>query len=169
MGYAQVSASFELDASLVDQSSFDEVKRKGIVGGQGGGGVVGVERPRSSTFLGSLGWPSFGESLGSMLNGGERSSIQEMRGTAASKSIPLLSTPQSLLFVDLRLVPGEERTFRFSFTLPKGLPASHKGKAMKVVYNLNIGTQRGGPSTSSHQVQRVSIPFRVFSSVDGMS
>lgn len=166
MGYAQITASFQLDGSLVNQSSFEEVKRKGVLGGQGGGGVVGVERPRSNTFLGSLGWTGLGDSLNGLLNGGEMSSIKEMRGTAASKSIPLLSTPQSLLFVDLRLAPGEERSFSFSFTLPKGLPASHRGKAMKVVYDLVIGTQRAGVGKGSQQVKKVSVPFRVFSGVD---
>jgi hypothetical protein len=34
MGYAQINASFTVDGSLVNQSAFDEVKRKGVVGGQ---------------------------------------------------------------------------------------------------------------------------------------
>jgi len=78
----------------------------------------------------------------------------------------LLSTPQSLLFVDLRLAPGDEKSFSFAFTLPKGLPASHKGKAVKFSYNLIIGTQRpNGPKEVQH-VNRINIPFRVFSGVN---
>lgn len=51
MGYAQVMGSFILDGSLVNQAPFEEVKRKGVVGGQGGGGVVGVERTKRESGL----------------------------------------------------------------------------------------------------------------------
>ena len=37
MGYAQVAGSFTLDGSLINQAPFEEVKRKGVVGSQGGG------------------------------------------------------------------------------------------------------------------------------------
>ena len=33
MGYAQISASFTVDSSLINQSAFDEVKRQGVVAG----------------------------------------------------------------------------------------------------------------------------------------
>lgn len=168
MAYAQVTASFTLDGSLVSQSPFEEAKRKGVLGGQGGGGVVGVERARSSNgFLRTLGWNSIGESIGGLLNGGDLSSIKEMREVAASRAIPLLSTPQSLLFVDLRLSPEEEQSFSFSFTLPRGLPASHKGKAIRIAYNLVIGTQRESASKDKQQVSSIRVPFRVFSGVNG--
>lgn len=169
MGYAQINASFTVDGALIDQSPFEVVKRKGVLGGQGGGGVVGVEKSRSSGgFFGAFGLNNIGESLSGLLNPGELSSIKEMRGVAASKAIPLLSTPQSLLFVDLRLSPGDEKSFKFSFNLPRGLPASHKGKAIKISYNLIIGTQMATIGTSSQQqVRRVNVPFRVFSGVNG--
>jgi RAB6A-GEF complex partner protein 2 len=168
MGYAQVTASFTLDGSLVNQNPFEEVKRKGIVGGQGGGGVVGVESTKKTNSLfGALGLNNIGESLGGLLNSGGLSSIKEMRNTANSRAIPLLSTPQSLLFVDLRLSPGESRSYRFRFTLPNGLPASHRGKALKITYNLVIGTQRPGSLRDAQHVRRVNFPFRVFSGVNG--
>jgi hypothetical protein len=168
MGYAQVTASFTLDGALVNQTPFEEVKRKGIVGGQGGGGVVGIEHTKKSNSLfGALGWNNIGESLGGLLHSGELSSIKEMRDTANSRAIPLLSTPQALLFVDLRLSPGESRSYRFRFTLPNGLPASHRGKAIKITYNLVIGTQRSGSLRDGKHVRRASFPFRVFSGVNG--
>lgn len=166
MGYAQIMGSFTLDGSLINQAPFEEVKRKGVVGGQGGGGVVGVERTkRDSGLFGALGWGNIGESLGGLLGNSELSSIREMRGIASSKTVPLISTPQSILFVDLRLAPGESRGYKYSFTLPSGLPPTHKGKSMKVAYYLTIGTQRPG-SAKDQQVKQVDVPFRVFGSVN---
>ncbi|KAI1514277.1 Rgp1 multi-domain protein [Pyrenophora tritici-repentis] len=166
MGYAQIMGSFTLDGSLINQAPFEEVKRKGVLGGQGSGGVVGVEKTkRESGLFGALGWGNIGESLGGLLGPSEPSSIREMRGIASSKTVPLITTPQSILFVDLKLAPGESRSYKYSFTIPRGLPPSHKGRSMKVAYNLTIGTQRAG-STKEQQVKHVDIPFRVFGSVN---
>lgn len=171
MGYAQISGSFTVDGSLINQGPFEEVKRKGAVGGQGGG-VIGVEpNKRDSGLLGGFGWgrgsgwSNIGESIGGLLGGGELSSIKDMRGIANSRSVPLLSTPQSILFVDLRLAPGESKSFKYSFKLPRGLPPSHRGKAIKIAYKLVIGTQRPGGS-KEQQVRSVDIPFRVLGSVN---
>lgn len=167
MGYAQVTGSFQLDGSLVNQGPFEEVKRKGVVGGQGGGGVVGVERSKKESGLfGALGWGNFGGSLGGLLSGVEKSSIKAMRNIAGSRSVPLLSTPQSILFVDLELAPGESKTFAYSFTLPRGLPPSHRGRAMKVNYQLIVGTQRAS-SSGGQQINQIEFPFRVLGGVDG--
>ena len=167
MGYAQVSATFTLDGSLIDQSPFEVVKRKGFLGGQAGGGVVGVKTPETTgKFFGGFTLNSIGESLGGLLNGSDLSSLKEMRNLTSSRAIPLLSTPQSLLFVDLQLEPGAEKSFSFKYTLPQGLPSSHRGKALKVVYNLVIGIQ-GAPGDKDMQaVRQVNIPFRVFSGVN---
>ncbi|KAH7356938.1 Rgp1-domain-containing protein [Rhexocercosporidium sp. MPI-PUGE-AT-0058] len=165
MGYAQIHGSFTIDASLISQAPFEEVKRKGAVGGQGGG-VIGVENnKRDSGLLRGFGWGNIGESLGGLLGGGELSSIKDMRGIANSRSIPLLSTPQSILFVDLRLSPGESRAYSYTFKLPRGLPPSHRGKAIKICYKLVIGTQRPG-GAKEQQVKSVEVPFRILGSVN---
>lgn len=165
MGYAQIHGSFTLDGSLISQAPFEEVKRKGAVGGQGGG-VIGVEsNKRDSGLLRGFGWGNIGESLGGFLGGGELSSIKDMRGIASSRAIPLLSTPQSILFVDLRLAPGESRSYKYSFRLPRGLPPSHRGKAIKISYKLVIGTQRPG-GAKEQQVKSVEVPFRILGSVN---
>lgn len=170
MGYAQVSASFTVDGSLINQAAFEEVKRRGVLGGQGSaaGAPGGTEKSRKGGgLLGALGWSAIEESISGLLSNGDLDGLRDMRGVSSSKSIPLLSTPQSLLFVDLRLAPGEEKSFSFAFTLPRGLPASHKGKAIKFSYNLVIGTQRPtGPKEAQH-VNRINVPFRVFSGVNG--
>jgi hypothetical protein len=165
MGYAQIHGSFTLDPSLISQAPFEEVKRKGAVGGQGGG-VIGLEtNKRDSGLLRSFGWGNIGESLGGLLGNGELSSIKDMRGIANSRSVPLLSTPQSILFVDLRLGPGESKSYKYSFKLPRGLPPSHRGKAIKISYKLVIGTQRPG-GAKEQQIKSVEVPFRILGSVN---
>ncbi|EME48611.1 hypothetical protein DOTSEDRAFT_67597 [Dothistroma septosporum NZE10] len=160
MAYAQTLGHFTLDGSLVNTAPFEEVKRKAV---QGGGGVVGVERSRrSSGLFGALSWGNIGESLGGLLGGDEMSSMAQMKATVGSKTIPLLSTPQSLLFVDLRLGPGESQSYNYRFSLPRGLPPSHRGRAIKVTYNLLLGVQR----PEGQAVKRIEIPFRVLGSYD---
>ncbi|KAK5710704.1 Golgi membrane exchange factor (Ric1p-Rgp1p) subunit [Elasticomyces elasticus] len=158
MGYVQTMGSFTLDGSLVNAAPFEEVKRKGA---QTGGGVVGVERSkRTSGMFGAFSWGNIGESIGGLLGGDEMSSMAQMKATTGSRSIPLLSTPQSLLFVDLRLAPGESRSYNYRFDLPRGLPPSHRGRALKVQYHLSVGVQRPG----TQNVKHVEVPFRVLGS-----
>ncbi|KAK3180741.1 Golgi membrane exchange factor (Ric1p-Rgp1p) subunit [Lecanicillium sp. MT-2017a] len=165
MGYAQVQGSFTLDGSLVSLGQFDEVKKKAVVGGRGGG-VVGLEQnKKEGGALRGFGWGAISSSLGDFLGGSEMSTIKEIRGAANSKSIPLLTTPQSILFVDLQLYPGESRSFEYTFKIPSGLPPSHKGKALKITYSLIVGTQRSG-GVREQQVRSVDIPFRVLGSVN---
>jgi RAB6A-GEF complex partner protein 2 len=166
MGYAQLVATFTLDASLIDQSHFEEVKSKGFLGGQAGGGVVGVKKPRpNSGFLGNFNLNNLGGSLNNLIGGNNMSSVKEMSAVTSSRAIPLLSTPQSLLFVDMHLEPGEEQSYSYTFPLPRGLPSSHRGKAIKISYNLTIGVQGLPGSRDVHTVRQVSIPIRVFPGV----
>ena len=168
MGYGHITGSFTLDSSLVNQGPFEEVKRKAIVGDQGGGGVVRVESvKRDSGLFGFSGWGDIGMSLGGFLGGGELSSIKGTKVSSNAKSIPILSTPQSILFVDLRLGPGESKSYTYKHQLPRGIPPSHKGRTIKISYNLVVGSQRAGETTHKHNVQHVDIPFRVLPSVNG--
>ena len=167
MGYGQIVGSFVLDGSLVNQGPFEEVKRKGIVGGQDGGGVVRNKSTKGeSGLLGSIGWGNIGGSLGGFLGGTELSSIKQTIDNASARSIPILSTPQSIFFVDLRLEPGESKSYSYSHPLPKGIPPSHKGRAIKISYNLVVGTQRASNIAQQHKVQRANVPFRILPSVN---
>ncbi|MCJ1251123.1 hypothetical protein MMC30_008354 [Trapelia coarctata] len=168
MGYVQLMGSFTLDGSLVNSAPFETVKRKGVIGGQGSGGVVGVDRPKKDSGLfGALGWSSIGESIGGFLGGSELSSIREMKGIANTNSVPIITTPQSILFVDLKLAPGESKSFWYTHTLPRGVPPTHKGRAMKISYQLVIGTQRAQSTAQQHIVKHVEVPFRVLAGVNG--
>ncbi|KAL8874510.1 MAG: hypothetical protein Q9174_000148 [Haloplaca sp. 1 TL-2023] len=168
MGYGSIVGFFHLDASLMNPNAFDEVKKKGVIGNQGGGGVVRAEssKPRSG-LLGSFGWNVLGESFGGLLGSNEVSSIKEATTSSYAKWIPVLSTPQSLLFVDLRLEPGQSKSYSYTYQLPAGLPPSHRGKAVRFSYNLVVGIQRARRSVEGHNVMQLNFPFKVFPSVNG--
>ena len=167
MGYVQITGSFTLDGSLVNRAPFEEVKRKGVIGSHGGGGVVGVGTKASAGIFGALGWGQIGQSLGGLLGDGGLSSLKEMKGDANSKVIPLLRTPPSIIFIDLRLAPGEKKSYRYRFTIPRGLPPTHRGRAIRISYALVLGTQRASTAQQSQPVRQTEFPFRVFGGVDG--
>lgn len=162
MGYGQLAGFFTLDGSLIKQQPFEHVKRKGVIGGQGGGGVVrALKSEQQSGLFSTLKWGNLGESLGGILGGNELSSIKEMKDNARLRPIPILSTPQSVLFVDLKLEPGESVTYTYRCPLPSAIPPTHKGRAMKVYYHLTIGIQRATNATPKQEISTVNVPFRV--------
>ena len=168
MGYVQLNGSFILDGSLINLIPFEPIKKKGVIGGQGGGGVVGIRSTkRDSSLLGSLGWSNISQSLGGLVGGQEPSSMREMKGIASAQAVPIISTPQSILFVDLKLRAGEIRRFRYRHRLPQVLPPSCKGRAIKITYQLTIGVQRPHSTTKSQHLSHVNVPFKVLPSVRG--
>ena len=169
MGYVQLNGSFVLDGSLINLIPFEPIKKKGVIGGQGGGGVVGIRSTkRDSGLFSSLGWNNISQSLGELVGGQEPSSMREMKGIASTKAVPILSTPQSILFVDLRLRAGEARRFRYKHRLPRVLPPSCKGRAIKITYQLTVGVQRPQSPTKSQYLSHISAPFKVLPSVRGV-
>jgi Rgp1 len=99
MGYAQIVGHFMIDPALIDASEFDEVKKKGVVGGNSGGGVVGVDarRTNSWTGLGSIG--TFG--LSSIFGASQPSSLTEMHDRAGTSHL-----------TDLPKVPKQSQFFQ---------------------------------------------------------
>ena len=168
MGYAHVMGYFTLDGSLVNQSHFEDIKRKGFIGYQSGGGVVRAEVPKhESGFFGGLGWGHIGDSFGGLLGNKEMSSIKGFKDTAPAQSIPILSTPQSVLFVDLRLEPGISKTYRYRYRLPKGLPPTYEGRAIRIHYGLVLGIQRASEKARQPHIRHIDIPFQVMSGFNG--
>ncbi|CAG8455077.1 5928_t:CDS:2 [Scutellospora calospora] len=138
-GFAQIIGQFVVDSSLVKSVEFEPLKTKTMyrpASGSGAGGALG------------------GGTLGIFTP----NSIHPSN----SRSIPVFSTPPSILFCDLHLIPGETRTYTYETRLPTDLPPSHRGKAIRFNYYLIIGTHRGGLNQQSHIVQ---LPFRVFNFV----
>ncbi|XP_001518701.3 RAB6A-GEF complex partner protein 2 [Ornithorhynchus anatinus] len=54
----------------------------------------------------------------------------------------ILSTPPKILFCDLRLDPGESKSYSYTEVLPVDGPPSFRGQSVKYVYKLTIGCQR---------------------------
>ncbi|KAI8583160.1 hypothetical protein K450DRAFT_224496 [Umbelopsis ramanniana AG] len=144
-GFAQVVGHFVVDPAMVNASEFAQLKNRTMYrpgGGIGGGG-------------GMLGRPS-GIRQPNKIDG---------------NSIPVFSTPPSILFVDLDILPGESKSYLYKITLPKDIPPSHKGRCIRFNYHLIIGTQRSsgnGGATSNTSMGRghvVQMPFRVLNHV----
>ncbi|XP_029439041.1 RAB6A-GEF complex partner protein 2 isoform X2 [Rhinatrema bivittatum] len=68
----------------------------------------------------------------------------------------ILSTPPKILFCDLRLDPGESKSYSYCETLPIEGPPSFRGQSVKYVYKLTIGCQRVNSA-----IKLLRVPFRV--------
>lgn len=189
MGYVQLQGYFVVDEELIDASEFSHVKTQGVVvsssGGIGYGSSNGTGLLQGlASGLGSLlqirdtsspdrtNSPDVFSRDGPFGTGGSRSGRSTALGrsnslrsgastVAKNDAIPIFSTPQSLLFVDLKLKPGESRSYSYSLELPKLLPPSCRAKSIRIHYNLVVGIQkldkRGRP-----QPKTTLVPFRVF-------
>lgn len=135
-GFIQMSGSFHADPAAVSMAPFDTLKSRAMY------------------------FPSSG------LGHGGGGSLMSNPGNAGKddRAIPIYSTPPSILFVDLRLEPGETRTYTYSLLLPDVLPPSHRGRLARFSYKLVVGIQRG---TMSMRTQNFQVPFRLFSRVEG--
>ncbi|KAG8221838.1 hypothetical protein J437_LFUL003472 [Ladona fulva] len=68
----------------------------------------------------------------------------------------VFSTKPAILFCDLRLTPGESKTFIFKEKLPNEAPPSYRGLAVKYSYKITIGTQR-----VNSPIKLLRVPLRV--------
>ncbi|KAG0241193.1 hypothetical protein BGW41_006186 [Actinomortierella wolfii] len=60
------------------------------------------------------------------------------------------------------LADWRDRANTYEIELPGGLPPSHRGKTMRLAYNLVLGVQRGSVHTPAKSVQ---LPFRLFNNI----
>jgi hypothetical protein len=151
MGFAQLQGYFQVDESLVDVQAFQHVRTQGVVVGKrgleyGSGSNPGLFKGLTSGFVGNL----FKD---------QQHPISETSG-----DIPIFTTPQSLLFVDLKLSAGESKSFSYQLKLPQSLPPSCRGKAVSIYYNLVIGTQKLAKGSPRPKI--ILVPFRVFPFID---
>ncbi|KAI8372577.1 Rgp1-domain-containing protein [Choanephora cucurbitarum] len=130
-GFAQVVGSFIADSNLINLSEFDPLKRHTMYTPQGGFG------------------------------GGGGLMMAKTDSSLDTRTLPVFSTPPSILFVDLDLAPGETKKFSYKIQLPNDIPPSHRGKTIRFNYYLVVGTQ----STKQQQGQVVQIRFRVLNHV----
>lgn len=181
MGYVQLQGYYVLDEDLINTEEFVHVKTQGVVVGPNGGLDYKAQSSGGllqglASGLGSLlqirdsDSNSSSEGLARRVSFGRKSKRSPYGGSrlvanGKNDAIPIFSTPQSLLFVDLKLSPGESKSFSYKLELPMSLPPSCRAKSIRIHYNLVIGIQkldsRGRP-----QPKTTLVPFRVFPHVD---
>ncbi|GCB69745.1 hypothetical protein scyTo_0010616 [Scyliorhinus torazame] len=69
----------------------------------------------------------------------------------------ILATPPKILFCDLRLDPGESKSYSYCEHVPLDGPPSFRGQSVKYVYKLTVGCQR-----VNSPIKLLRVPFRVF-------
>ncbi|KAL5005057.1 hypothetical protein ScPMuIL_018513 [Solemya velum] len=72
------------------------------------------------------------------------------------RGFTVLATKPKILFCDLRLEPGDSKTYMFEDVIPSDAPPSFRGQAVKYSYKITIGTQH-----FKHPTKLLRIPFRV--------
>ncbi|CAB0037817.1 unnamed protein product [Trichogramma brassicae] len=73
----------------------------------------------------------------------------------------ILNTKPKILICDLKLKPGERKSFSYKEAIPSNSPPSYRGSAVKYAYKITIGAQRVNQPT-----KLLKIPFRVLSLKD---
>ncbi|XP_055940303.1 RAB6A-GEF complex partner protein 2-like isoform X3 [Argiope bruennichi] len=68
----------------------------------------------------------------------------------------VLSTKPKILFCDLKLSPGESKTYIYKETIPYTAPPSYRGQCVKYAYKITVGTQR-----VNAVIKLLKIPIRV--------
>ncbi|XP_054721072.1 RAB6A-GEF complex partner protein 2-like [Uloborus diversus] len=68
----------------------------------------------------------------------------------------VLSTKPKILFCDLKLSPGQSKTYIYRETIPNNAPPSYRGHCVKYAYKITIGTQR-----VNAVIKLLKIPIRV--------
>ncbi|RZF33861.1 hypothetical protein LSTR_LSTR009885 [Laodelphax striatellus] len=68
----------------------------------------------------------------------------------------VLSTKPKILFCDLRLSPGESKTYLYTEVLPNHSPPSYRGQLVKYSYKITVGTQR-----VNCPIKQLRVPLRV--------
>lgn len=127
--FARLEGLFEVEESLIRPNEFIAVKKVlyapgggSISGGGIGGGVLDVESNKGKGWVNwLLGVSDEDDASGRELSSGAAAreaggggSLEERRARAMlDKTIPTLSTPPSILAVNMRLEPGESRTCEF--------------------------------------------------------
>lgn len=72
------------------------------------------------------------------------------------RGMTVLTSKPKILFCDMRLDPGQAKTYTYRETIPTDAPPTFRGQAVKYSYKLTLGTQR-----LNHPTKLIRIPFRV--------
>lgn len=91
-----------------------------------------------------------------MATGSKDTSFIPCRGEG-EKGYVVFSSKPKILFCDLRLLPGESKSFMYKEVIPSSVPPSYKGQAVRYAYKVTIGAQRVNALT-----RLLRIPIKVF-------
>ncbi|RNA29447.1 RAB6A-GEF complex partner 2-like isoform X1 [Brachionus plicatilis] len=89
------------------------------------------------------------------------SSVTSFQPNKDRLGISIFSSKPKILFCNLILRPGEEKSFIYSEKLPYDLAPTFRGQFARYSYKLTIGVQKLNGST-----QLLRLPFRVYSLMD---
>lgn len=140
MGTVRIEGHFVVDPDTVDVSRLEHIRNRGAAMGLSSHntGLLPAEEedgeePKPGLTRRLL-W-----GIDSLLGVNEVASEEP-----SEDGVPIYSSAQSLLFADLTLNPGESKSYYYKCTLPRQLPPSYRGKAVRIYYSLVVSTQRGG-------------------------
>ncbi|EKM77019.1 hypothetical protein AGABI1DRAFT_130745 [Agaricus bisporus var. burnettii JB137-S8] len=147
-------------------SSSDNVSMPG--GGYGSGLGLGISSNTSNTSNN----PNHNNNNNNMNNYADEIIDPEL-------ALPTFEAQPTMLAVDLRLSPGESKTYTYSIRLPEILPPTYKGRTLSFSYELVVGTCRAsstlptatsrnstGGDNGNGSVSRVmKVPIRVYNHV----
>ncbi|TFK28374.1 Rgp1-domain-containing protein [Coprinopsis marcescibilis] len=157
-------------------SGGDEASVSGGSSGIGGSGFLTLGGSGSTSVTGtSVGGGGMGLGVGGAgigAGGGALANNEETRYEYDSAyPLPTLETQPAMLAVDLRLGPGEEKSYTYTLQLPDNLPPTFRGKTLKFSYELVVGLCRagkgdmGGGSESVNVSKLMKVPIRLYNSV----
>ncbi|PVF97533.1 Rgp1-domain-containing protein [Serendipita vermifera] len=184
--YAQLSGHVEIEPTAADPDKISAIRSQLKRGGPVGGGSMDLHHLNSApSQTNEGGWSNlFGSSVRSLVSSGTSPSAPS--SFLSSLLSPRLSTPkipkatekedpsdslitfgppQSMLVVDLTLMPGESRTYSYAITLPQSLPPTFRGRAFRFTYSLTIGTCRGRVAGRDAHSRLLRVPLRVYNTV----
>ncbi|CAI4038017.1 hypothetical protein SMKI_04G3560 [Saccharomyces mikatae IFO 1815] len=155
-GYVQISGTFQYDSEVIGESKFEQdgVKMVGldILSGHATNSIFASEDATQVKGKGDLAkyfnsdYMNVINGLSSEISSTGRTGNRNGRVLANSedtniRTLPLLLIPQTLLFSEISLGPGEARTFYFKSTkLPKDVcPSYSSSKVVSINYALEVG------------------------------
>ncbi|KAH7104289.1 Rgp1-domain-containing protein [Auriculariales sp. MPI-PUGE-AT-0066] len=160
--YAQLSGTLELDDALIRPETQAALRQQLRAARVVGGGRMHLEdglMPKAPTR--SIG----GGFFSSLFGGGQPAQAQTVQ-VDDGQPMPTLETRQTMLVVDLSLTPGEQKSFKYTTTLPAVLPPTFRGRAIRLSYTLVLGACRAEGGSARRQYSRVmKIPIRLYNHV----
>ncbi len=160
MGNVQLFGYLTVNDEIMDEEEFNIVRKRSIIGGKLGG-IHGLDVSAKSGGL----FNGITSGIGSFFSGDDTHQYANTTAMLRDRAIPIFSTPQSLMFGELMLQPGEVKSYLYSCELPKDLPPSYKGKSFRIIYHIVIVIQKSGIG-SIPKLRTLYFPIRVFPNFD---